>query len=153
MAEPSPARFYATLVGVLLATFGVVGFFYSASFGSPGDVEDALGVFAVNGWANVLHLLTGAAGLLLAATAPRAYAKWVGATYVVLAAWGFIVGDGGTILGILPVDAESSALNLAVGGLGHAPPRPPPRGAHPQAPAAKRPKRGLKRPKKSRATA
>src|SRR5690242_11440400 len=78
MAEASPARLYATLVGLLLAVLGIVGFFYSASFGAPGEVDDALGLFAVNGWINVLHLLTGVLGLLLAGTAPRAYARWVG---------------------------------------------------------------------------
>lgn len=142
MAEPSPARFYATLIGVLLTVLGIVGFFYSASFGTPGEVDDAIGVFAVNGWVNLFHLLTGAAGLLLAAGAPRAYAKWLGVAYLVLAAWGFIVGDGGTILGILPVNAESSVLHLALGGLGLAAARATPR--------AERAQGG---PRKARATA
>ncbi len=118
MAEASPARLYATLVGAVLAIAGIVGFFYSASFGSPGQVDDALGSFAVNGWVNSVHILTGVAGLLLASTAPRAYAKWIGLAYLAIAAWGFIVGDGGTILGVFPVGPESSALHLVIGALG-----------------------------------
>ena len=43
MDGPSPARLYATLVGALLVVAGIVGFFYSASFGSPGEVDDVFG--------------------------------------------------------------------------------------------------------------
>jgi hypothetical protein len=117
MAEASPARLYATLVGAVLAIAGIVGFFYSASFGSPGQVDDALGAFPVNGWINSLHILTGVAGLLLAFTAPRAYAKWIGLAYLAIAAWGFIVGGGGTILGLFPAGPETSALHLVLGAL------------------------------------
>ena len=50
MDGPSPARLYATAVGAALVVIGIVGFFYSASFGSPGEVKEAFGAFAVNGW-------------------------------------------------------------------------------------------------------
>jgi hypothetical protein len=118
MEEASPARLYATLVGALLLVGGIVGFFYSASFGKPGAVEEMLGVFAVNGWLNALHALSGALGLLVAGFAARSYSLWLGAFYVAVAVWGFAVGDGGTILGLLPVDVGDNVLHLVLGALG-----------------------------------
>jgi len=118
MDEPSPARLYATAVGAALVVAGIVGFFYSASFGSPGEVDDAFGVFAVNGWVNVLHILTGALGLLMAGYASRQYSLWLGGLYLVVALWGFSIGSGGSILGFLPVDTGDNLLHLVIGALG-----------------------------------
>ncbi len=114
----SPARLYATLVGAGLVVLGIVGFFYSASFGSPGKVDDALGVLAVNGWSNTLHILTGALGLLVAGFAARRYALWLGIAYLALAIWGFALGGGEAIVGLLPVDTGENVLHLALGLLG-----------------------------------
>jgi hypothetical protein len=118
MDAPSPARLYATLAGATLVVAGIVGFFYSASFGSPGEVDDAFGIFAVNGWANVLHILTGALGLLMAGYASRQYSLWLGAAYLALAFWGFAIGSGESILGFLPVDTADNLLHLFIGALG-----------------------------------
>jgi hypothetical protein len=118
MDGPSPARLYATLVGAVLVVAGILGFFYSASFGSPGTVDDVFGIFAVNGWLNVLHILTGALGLLVAGYASRQYSFLLGVAYVALAAWGFVLGSGSSILGFLPVDSADSLLHLALGLLG-----------------------------------
>jgi hypothetical protein len=118
MDAPSPARLYATAVGAALIVIGIVGFFYSASFGSPGEVEEIFGVFAVNAWSNVLHVLTGALGLLVAGYAARQYSLCLGALYLVLALWGFTIGSGEAILGFLPVDTGANLLHLALGALG-----------------------------------
>jgi Domain of unknown function (DUF4383) len=118
MAEPSPARLFASLGGALLLFAGVAGFFYSSSFGRPGEVDELFGAFAVNGWSNLLHALTGAVGLLVAGFAPRRYAMWVGLAYLGLAGWGFVLGDGEAILGFLPTDSGTAFLHLAVGLLG-----------------------------------
>ena len=96
MEEASPARLFATLAGVALVLFGIVGFFYDSSFAAPGEPSAALGLLAVNGWANVFHILTGALGLLLAGFASRRYAIWIGALYLVVA-----VGAGGIATGAL----------------------------------------------------
>lgn len=117
MDGPSPARLYASLVGAALVIFGLAGFFYSASLGGPGDVGEVLGVFAVNGWLNLLHILSGALGLLLAGHAARRYALWLGAAYLALAVWGFAIG-GDPILGFLPASAADNLLHLALGALG-----------------------------------
>jgi len=117
MDGPSPARLYATLAGAMLLLAGIVGFFYSASFGSPGEVDEVLGVFAVNGWVNVLHILTGALGLIAADYSSRGYSLWIGAFYVVLAFWGFALGSG-AILDLLPVSDGANVLHLLFGALG-----------------------------------
>jgi Domain of unknown function (DUF4383) len=115
--DASPARLYATLVGALLVVLGIVGFFYSASFGSPGEVDDLLGVIEVNGWSNVLHALAGATGLLVAGFAARRYALWAGVAFGAIAIWGFALG-GDPILGFLPTGAGENVLHLALGLLG-----------------------------------
>jgi hypothetical protein len=117
MEGASPARLYATLIGGALVVFGIVGFFYSAAFGGPGDVGDVFGVFAVNGWHNLLHIVSGGIGLLVAGYAARGYALALGALYAALAVWGFIVGDA-SILGFIPVDTADNLLHLALGVLG-----------------------------------
>jgi hypothetical protein len=118
MEAPSPARLYATVLGAALVVAGIVGFFYGASFGSPGEVDEALGIFAVNGWANILHILTGALGLLMAGYASRQYALWIGTLYLALALWGFAIGSGESILGFLPVNTADNILHLTIGALG-----------------------------------
>lgn len=118
MDAPSPARLYATAVGAGLIVAGIVGFFYSASFGSPGEVDQMLGVFAVNAWVNVFHILTGALGLLVAGYASRRYALWLGALYVAVAICGFAIGGGEAILGVFPVSSGDNLAHLLLGALG-----------------------------------
>jgi hypothetical protein len=118
MEGASPARLYATLVGGVLVIAGIIGFFYSASFGSPGNVDDVFGVLAVNAWHNIFHIITGAIGLLVAGYAARQYALWLGLVYLVVAIWGFIIGSGDSILGFIPVNTEDNFLHLILGILG-----------------------------------
>jgi hypothetical protein len=118
MQPASPARLYATVVGAVLTIAGIIGFFYSSSFGSPGSVDEVFGIFAVNGWHNVLHLVTGLLGLAAAGYLARTYALAVGLLYAVLAIWGFIIGGGDSILGIVPVNAGDNVLHLILGVLG-----------------------------------
>jgi hypothetical protein len=118
MEPPSPARLYAAAAGALLVILGILGFFYSASFGSPGEVDEMLGAFAVNGWINVIHIALGALGLLVAGFAARSYSLWLGVLLIVLGAWGFIVGSGDAILGFIPSNAGENLLHLVLGALG-----------------------------------
>jgi hypothetical protein len=118
MDGPSPARLYATLIGAALVVFGIVGFFYSASFGSPGAVDDVFGAFPVNGWLNLIHIATGATGLLVAGYAARRYALWLGIAYLLIAVWGFLTGSGDSLLGLVPVNTADDFLHLALGLLG-----------------------------------
>jgi hypothetical protein len=85
MEPPSPARLFATLVGAGLVIYGIAGFFYNSSFARPDDLGEALGLLSVNGWANAFHILTGAAGLLLAGFASRRYAIGISSAYILIA--------------------------------------------------------------------
>ncbi len=118
MDAPSPARLYASAAGAFLVVLGIVGFFYSASFGTPGQVKDVLGVLNVNGWENVFHVATGAIGLLVAGYAARQYALWLGVLYIALAIWGLAISSGDSILGVLPANAGEDFLHLVLGLLG-----------------------------------
>jgi hypothetical protein len=122
MTAASPARLYAGLVGAVLVVAGIIGFFYEADFTSDEQVRDAVfGILDVNGWHNVVHIVTGGLGLLAFAAgayAARTYAFALGAVYLVVATWGFIVGDGDSILSIVPVNTEDNVLHLALGVLG-----------------------------------
>jgi len=117
----TPASLYAGLIGAVLAVAGVVGFFYSSSFGSPGSVDAVIGVLDVNAWHNLVHLLSGVLGVLAFMSGPRAsrtYALVFGAVYIVVAIWGFILGNHESILGFLPINTEDNFLHLILGVLG-----------------------------------
>jgi len=118
MAPPSPARLYAATAGVALMAIGIVGFFYSASFGAPGEVSEMLGAVEVNGWANILYVAAGSAGLLAATAAPRGFALLAGLLFTAIGVWGLALGGGEAILDLLPTGAGASALALIVGLLG-----------------------------------
>ncbi len=115
----TPAMLYAGVVGAVLVVAGIIGFFYNAEFTSDESARDAVfGVLDVNGWHNVVHILTGVLGLLaygVGAYAARSYAMVLGAVYLVVAAWGFVVGSGDSILGIVPVNTEDNVFHLLLG--------------------------------------
>jgi hypothetical protein len=115
MEASSPARLYATLVGAVLTIAGISGFFYTSSFGSPGEVDKVFGILAVNGWHNIVHLATGLLGLAAADYAARQYALALGLVYLVVAIWGFIIGSGDSILSIVPVNTSDNILHLILG--------------------------------------
>ena len=115
----TPAMLYAGIVGAVLVVAGIIGFFYNAEFTTDESVRDAVfGILDVNGWHNVVHILTGVLGLLAYGAgvyAARSYAMALGAVYLAVAAWGFIVGDGDSILSIIPVNTEDNVLHLLLG--------------------------------------
>lgn len=88
MEPAGPARLLTTVAGAALFAYGLLGFFFDASFARPDDLREALGLLSVNGWANTFHLLTGALGLLLAGFASRRYAIWMTAVYAAVAVFG-----------------------------------------------------------------
>ncbi len=118
MEGRSPAQLYALVFGVVLVGAGIVGFFYSAEFGSPGKVDGVFGILDVNGWHNVVHIATdllGLAAFSAGAAASRTYALGLGVVYIVVAIWGFIIGDGESILGFIPVNTEDNVLHALIG--------------------------------------
>jgi Domain of unknown function (DUF4383) len=130
------------VIGAVLVVAGIIGFFYSSDFGDPGDVDSVFGILDVNGWHNVVHIATGGLGLLAFAAgayAARTYAFGLGAVYIVVAIWGFIVGDGDAILSVVAVNTEDNILHLLIGvaGLAAGAATPAPAAAPP--PATPRP--------------
>ena len=114
----SPAQLYALVFGAVLVIAGIVGFFYNADFTSnEADRDAVLGILDVNGWHNVVHVASGVLGLMAASSwsSARGYAFAFGAVYILVAIWGFIVGDGGSILSIIPVNTEDNVLHLLIG--------------------------------------
>ena len=117
--ERSPAQVYALVIGATLTVAGIVGFFYNADFGTGnGTPRDAvLGILDVNGWHNVVHIASGAIGLLVARSygGSRVYAIGLGAVYLVVALLGFIAGDGDEIFNLIPVNTSDNFLHLLIG--------------------------------------
>jgi hypothetical protein len=122
----SPAQVYALVFGATLVLAGIVGFLYSADFSTgsaaadPGNRDALIGVFDVNGWHNVVHILSGLLGLALARSwrGARLYAWGFGLVYLVVTAIGFSLGSGHAILGLIPVNTEDNFLHLAISLLG-----------------------------------
>ena len=119
MESRSPAQAFALVIGATLVVAGIAGFFYNASFGTgDGTDRDAvLGILDVNGWHNVVHVLTGAIGLALSGAydGSRVYALGFGAIYLVVALLGFVAGDGDEIFNLIPVNTEDNVLHLLIG--------------------------------------
>jgi Domain of unknown function (DUF4383) len=116
VTQRTPAQLYALVVGATLVIAGIIGFFYNSTFTSNKSVhDDVFGILAVNGWHNVVHIATGALGLLALGYAARAYAGGLGIVYIAVAIWGFIIGSGDSILSIVPVNTEDNVLHLLIG--------------------------------------
>ena len=114
----SPAQWFCLIVGPTLILVGLLGFLAEAKFdtaigGDPGqlDGEDFL-IFEVNGWHNLVHILSGL--FLLAFAARRAAARTAalafGAAYALVSLIGLI--DGKDVLGIIPIDRADNVLHV-----------------------------------------
>jgi hypothetical protein len=116
--ESTPARLYAGVFGLVLLLAGILGFFYESSFSDDPAVRDAvLGILDVNGFHNVVHIASGLVGLLAyraGNAASRTYALAFGVVYLAVAIWGFALGDGESILNIIPVNTEDNVLHLVI---------------------------------------
>src|SRR5215213_11923580 len=113
--DRTPAQLYSLLFGIVLLAVGIFGFIADSSFGTGSDVDGSdFIVFEVNGWHNIVHILSGLLGLALARRrdTARAYALGFGAVYLVVTIWGFITGD--QVLWLVPVDAADNLLHLAI---------------------------------------
>jgi Domain of unknown function (DUF4383) len=117
--DRSPAQLYTLVVGAGLVALGIAGFFYIASFASGDGLErDAvIGILDANGWANVLHVVTGAVALFFVGSygGARVCAIGLGIVYLVVGVAGFVAGDGGEIVKLVPVGTEDNVLHLLLG--------------------------------------
>jgi hypothetical protein len=118
-ADRTPAQVYALVFGATLLVVGIVGFIADSSFDTGSNVQGSdLIVFEVNGWHNIVHILSGIVGLALwrNARTARLYALGFGTVYLLVTIWGFV--DGNSVLGLIPVDTADNLLHLAIAGLG-----------------------------------
>ena len=120
--RPGPARLVALLLGMGLALLGVLGFFYDASFGTGSQLasDDLSGILLVNGWRNVIYLVTGILALALVPRFPRLTSLGLGAFYLAVGLWGLSETDHGigSILDTFPLGDRDNALHLIIGGTG-----------------------------------
>jgi len=111
------AQIYALALGAVLVLVGILGFVVEPSFGIGDDAQrGTLIAFDINGWHNVVHLLSGIVGLVMARTAANArlFAIGYGVVYLLVTALGFIVGDGGYLLSIIPINTADNLLHLLI---------------------------------------
>ena len=115
----TPAQIYSLVFGATLLLVGIVGFAADSSFETGTNISGGeLIVFEVNGWHNLVHILSGLVGLALwrnPATA-RSFALGFGVVYAIVTLWGFI--DGNTVLGLIPVNAADNVLHLLIAAAG-----------------------------------
>ena len=120
----SPNRLLATIFGIVYLLVGIAGFFVTSGVGffdTSGGL--LLGLFEVNIFHNVAHILIGAALLiagLVSVRASKTVNTVIGAAYLLLGIVGlFVVGSAFNILAINGADNVlhfgSAALLLAVG--------------------------------------
>ena len=138
MDTSSPARLYCTLIGAVLVLAGILGFFYEASFATGDEIksDEVVGLLAVNGWHNLVHLAIGLLLLAAAGSAARTAALGVGLLYLVLAIWGFIEEDN-VLISLVPINDEDNVLHLILGLLGLGAGAATSETARPAAPTAK----------------
>ncbi len=119
--DRTPAQWYSLVAGAVLLLIGILGFFVEANFDFGSDVEgESLLGFEINGPHNIVHLASGALGLLAfrRRDTAKTFALAFGAVYLVVAIIGVIQGDN--VLGIIPVNGADHVLHfaLALAGLG-----------------------------------
>jgi Domain of unknown function (DUF4383) len=108
------AQAFCLLLGLALVLVGALGFIANADFGSAHDGKGEFLGLEVNGWHNVVHIVSGLFLLAVRGAPWRARAGTVafGLVYAVVAVWGLITGD--SVFGIVPVDRADNILHVAL---------------------------------------
>jgi Domain of unknown function (DUF4383) len=114
----TPAQWYCLLAGLGLLLAGIFGFLADGSF-DTGTANGALQGdsflgFEVNGWHNIVHLLSGL--VLLAAFGRRRPAKTVALAFGVVYGLVTIIGliDGNDVFGLIPINPADNVLHLVL---------------------------------------
>jgi hypothetical protein len=114
----SAAQWFCLIVGGTLVIVGLLGFLAEATFDTsagsdPGAVDgENFILFEVNGWHNVVHILSGVFLLALSGKhrTARTAALAFGGIYAVVTVIGLI--DGHDVLGVLPVNPADNVLHI-----------------------------------------
>src|SRR5215203_6381939 len=119
----APVQKAAAAVGIVFLLVGVLGFipgvttnFNDLAFATDDSRAELLGLFQVSILHNIVHLLFGVAGLVMARTAAQArnYLVFGGAIYLVLFVYGLIVGQE-SAANFVPVNTADDFLHLVLG--------------------------------------
>ncbi|GAA1302118.1 DUF4383 domain-containing protein [Saccharothrix xinjiangensis] len=122
-AEKSLVQKLAATVGAVFLLVGVLGFipgvttdYGQLSFASHHSEAMLLGLFQVSVLHNVVHLLFGVAGLVLARSAggARVFLIGGGVIYLVLFLYGLVI-DHDSAANFVPVNTADNLLHLALG--------------------------------------
>jgi hypothetical protein len=114
-AGRSIAQWFCLIVGAVLVLVGLLGFLVNSEFNTGDAVAgDTLIVFEVNGWHNVVHILTGA---FLLAMSPKHKTARTGAlafaaAYAVVTIYGLV--DGDDVLTLVPINAADNVLHIVL---------------------------------------
>ena len=101
----------AMAVGVVFLLIGILGFV-------PGITTDGklLGIFQVGGLHNMVHILSGVAFLVASRQTDWSSLtfKVMGVVYGLVTVLGFLAGDGGSVLGLIPVNTADNLLHIVL---------------------------------------
>ena len=116
--DRSPAQWFCIVIGATLVLVGLLGFLaepkFDTSVGGDGGALDGENfiIFEVNGWHNVVHLLSGIFLLAMSRvhSTARTGALAFGGIYAVVTIIGLV--DGKDVLGLLPVNPADNVLHI-----------------------------------------
>jgi Domain of unknown function (DUF4383) len=106
------ARTFAMGLGVVMLLIGILGYLMNPTGGL------LLGIFAVDGLHNAIHVVTGIAALAAAFMGwARVFCQLFGVVYLLIGLLGFVATDSsGMLLGMLHNNMADNFLHLAIGG-------------------------------------
>ncbi len=102
----SASKTWALILGIVLTVIGVWGFFTSS----------ILGIFGVNAFQSVLHVIAGVFGLYVGTKGEGpGYTKTIGWIGILLAILGWIPATAGLLASLLNINGATTWLHAVVG--------------------------------------
>lgn len=105
------AKTFAMVLGVILLLVGILGFLLNPAGGL------LLGIFAVNGPHNAIHVASGLLGIAAAFMGwARLFCQAFGVVYLLVGLLGFVATDSQSmLLGLIHINMAANLLHLAIG--------------------------------------